>query len=128
MHFHHNLYGRCINEITDHFPHETIFSNLSHKTPPRVQRLILLLQFYLCLEFQPGSEIQIANTLSCLHLPDVDEKLATEIDMYVHQISRHLPVSDEKILGIQEETSKDSKLRILAKTIHERWLKCRKTC
>ena len=81
---------------------------------------MLQLQPYdLHLQFRPGSEIPIADTLSRLHLPDIDEKLATEIDVYVHQISRHLPVNDEKILQIQEETSKDSQLRILTKTIHE---------
>ena len=91
-------------------------------TTPRVENAIFHLQF------RPGSEIPIADALSRLHSLDIDEKLATEIDVYVHQISRHLPVIDEKILRIHEETSKDRQLRILAKTIHEGWPKSRKTC
>ncbi|KAK2724332.1 hypothetical protein QYM36_000994, partial [Artemia franciscana] len=80
-HFHHYLYGRRVNVITDHCPLETIVRNPIHKAPPRVQRLMLQLQAYnLHLQFRPGSEIPIANALSHLHLPDIDEKLATEID------------------------------------------------
>ncbi|KAK2710763.1 hypothetical protein QYM36_012067 [Artemia franciscana] len=91
-HFHHYLYGRRVNVITDQRPLETIVRNPIHKAPPRVQRLMLQLQPYdLHLQFRPGSEIPIADAFSRLHLPDIDEKLATEIDVYVHQISRHLP-------------------------------------
>ncbi|KAK2711809.1 hypothetical protein QYM36_012813 [Artemia franciscana] len=77
-HFHHYLYGRGVNVITDHHPLETIVRNPIHMAPPRVQRLMLQLQPYnLHLQFWPGSEIPIADTLSCLYLPDIDEKLAT---------------------------------------------------
>ncbi|KAK2712292.1 hypothetical protein QYM36_011102 [Artemia franciscana] len=80
------------------------------------------------LQFQPGSEIPAASVLSHLHLPDIDKKLETEIYVYVHQIYRYLPISDEKIARIQEESAKDSQLSILLKTIHEGWPKCKKTC
>ncbi|KAK2706743.1 hypothetical protein QYM36_014696 [Artemia franciscana] len=107
----------------------TLVRNPIHKARPRVQGLMLqLLPYDLQLQFWPGSEISIANALVCLHLLDIDVKLPTEIDVYDHQISRHLPVFDEKVLRIQEETAKDSQLRILAKTIHEGWPKSRKIC
>ncbi|KAK2713670.1 hypothetical protein QYM36_009519 [Artemia franciscana] len=45
-HFHHYLYGRHVNAITDHHPLETIVLNPIHKAPLRVQRLMLQLQPY----------------------------------------------------------------------------------
>ncbi|KAK2701564.1 hypothetical protein QYM36_019794 [Artemia franciscana] len=87
-HFHHYLYGRRVNIITDHHLLETIVRNSIHKAPPRVQRLMLQLQPYdLHLQFRPGSEIPIADALSRLHLPDIDEKLATEIDVAMKKVS-----------------------------------------
>ncbi|KAK2722690.1 hypothetical protein QYM36_003019 [Artemia franciscana] len=69
------------------------------------------------LQFRPGSEIPVTDALSRLHLPDINKKLET--DVYVHQIYRHLPISDEKIAQIQEETPKDSQLSVLLKPIHD---------
>ena len=45
---------------------------------------------------------------------------------HVHLISRHLPISNDKILQIQKKTVKDSQLRIQSKTIYRGWPKCRK--
>ncbi|KAK2701669.1 hypothetical protein QYM36_019687, partial [Artemia franciscana] len=110
-HFYHYLYGRRVNVMTEHHPLETIVRNPIHKAPPRVQRLMLQLQPYdLHLRFRPGSKIPIADALSRLHLPDIDEKLAKEIDVYVHQISRHLPLS--AFVSISKEAKKKNELGV----------------
>ena len=69
---------------------------------------MLQLQSYnLHLQFWPQSETLVADGLSRLHLPNTDEKLQKELHIYVHQICKHLPVSDIKLAAIKDENNKD---------------------
>ncbi|KAK2719307.1 hypothetical protein QYM36_004954 [Artemia franciscana] len=79
--FHHFIYGRHVKVTTDHRPLETILRNPLQKAPARAQRMMLQIQPYdLEFSYRPGTEIAVADTLSRLHLPDIDEKLHREIE------------------------------------------------
>ncbi|KAK2721692.1 hypothetical protein QYM36_003860 [Artemia franciscana] len=74
--FHHFIYGRHVKLTTDHRPLETILRNPRQKAPARAQRMMLRIQPYdLEFSYRPGTEIPVADTLSKLYLPDIDEKL-----------------------------------------------------
>ncbi|KAK2718681.1 hypothetical protein QYM36_005872, partial [Artemia franciscana] len=80
--FHHFIYGRHVKVTTDHRPLETILRNPLQKAPARAQRMMLQIQPYdLEFSYRPGTEIAVADTLSRLHLPDIDEKLHREIEV-----------------------------------------------
>ncbi|KAK2716053.1 hypothetical protein QYM36_010583 [Artemia franciscana] len=77
-HFHQYIYGRTITIKTDHKPLESILVKLISKVPPRLQRMMLSIQPYsLKFVYRPGSEIPVADTLSRLHTPDLDNSSKT---------------------------------------------------
>ncbi|KAK2720526.1 hypothetical protein QYM36_004414, partial [Artemia franciscana] len=83
-HYHHYLYGRKVQVITDHRPLESILIKPLHTAPPRIQRLMMYIQPYdLTFKYRAGTEIPVADALSRLHLPDIDEELHKEIEIFV---------------------------------------------
>ncbi|KAK2701583.1 hypothetical protein QYM36_019776, partial [Artemia franciscana] len=96
--FLHFIYGRHVKVTTDHHPLETILQNPLQKAPARAQQMMLHIQPYdLEFSYRPGTEIAVADTLSRLYLPDINEKLHREIEVYVHQIACVLPISDASL-------------------------------
>ncbi|KAK2708645.1 hypothetical protein QYM36_014295 [Artemia franciscana] len=84
-HYHHYLYGRKVQVITDHRPLESILIKSFHTAPPRIQRLMIYIEPYdLTFKYRAGTEIPVADALSRLHLPDIDEELHKEIEIFVH--------------------------------------------
>ena len=71
--------------------------------------------------YRPETEIAVTDTLSRLHLPDIDEKLHREIEVYVYQIARVLPVSDARLEEIRLHTKEDEHLIHLREAIHGGW-------
>ena len=72
--FHQYIYGRNIAVTTDHKPLEAILSKPQSAAPVRLQRMMLLLQKYdLTVHHKPGKEIPVPDTLSRLHLNEVDD-------------------------------------------------------
>ncbi|KAK2711196.1 hypothetical protein QYM36_012393, partial [Artemia franciscana] len=83
-HYHHYLYGRKVQVFTDHRPLESILIKPLHTAPPRIQRLMMYIQPYdLTFKYRTGTEIPVADALSRLHLPDIDEELHKEIEIFV---------------------------------------------
>ena len=58
---------------------------------------------------KPGSEIRVADAFSRLHPNDREDRSELEdaIEMAVRLLFTSLPVSDQKMAEIQEETIKD---------------------
>ncbi|KAK2721424.1 hypothetical protein QYM36_003645 [Artemia franciscana] len=78
--FHHFIYGRHVKVTTDHRPLVTILQNPLQKAPDRAQQMMLQIQPYdLEFSYRRGTEMAVADTLSRLHPPDIDEKLHREI-------------------------------------------------
>jgi hypothetical protein len=128
--FHEYTYGKRVIVRSDHKPLKAIFSKPLNKAPPRIQRFLLRLQKYdLRVEFTPGSEIPVADTLSRAYLnhqvkPEVPEQ---EIRCHVHSIIKSLPVSMSKLDELKRETAKDENLQKLKLFIREGWPNDKKT-
>jgi transposase InsO family protein len=122
--FHEYTYGKRVIVRTDHKPLRAIFSKPINKAPPRIQRFLLRLQQYdLEVQFTPGSEIPVADTLSRAYLtqevrPEVPEQ---EIRCHVHFMIKSLPVSPSKLDEFKRETAKDESLQKLKQFIQEGW-------
>ncbi|KXJ22526.1 Transposon Tf2-9 polyprotein [Exaiptasia diaphana] len=91
------------------------------QAPARLQRMLLCLQRYgIKLIFKPGKEMYAADTLCRVYLTTQtkdDEELIT----YISSVTTSLPVSDHKLLKLQQETSKDTELLTLTNLTKEGW-------
>ena len=77
-HFYQSIYGRTITITREHKPLESILVKLISKVPPWLQCMMLSIQPYsLKFVYRPGSEIPVADTLSRLHTPDLDNSSKT---------------------------------------------------
>ncbi|KAK2715637.1 hypothetical protein QYM36_010270 [Artemia franciscana] len=76
-----SYYGSQIPSLgTYHHSLETILSKLLQNAPARMQRLMIQIQPYdLSVPYSPSPDIPVAEALSCLHLPDINEELHPDI-------------------------------------------------
>ncbi|KAK2717264.1 hypothetical protein QYM36_007402 [Artemia franciscana] len=119
--FHHFIYGRHVKITTDHRPLETILRNPLQKASARVQSMILHIQSYDPeFSYRPGTKIEVADNLSRLHLPEIDEKIHREIKLYLHQIACVLPISYTRLEEIRLHTKEDEHLIHLREAIQGR--------
>ncbi|KAL8620857.1 hypothetical protein ACOMHN_047028 [Nucella lapillus] len=114
--FHTYLYGRKFKILTDHKPLVMILQKPLTQAPPRLQRMMLKLQGYQFeLEYKPGKEMALADTLS--RLPNKRNGETIDLDVRVDIVG----FSEERIKTIREETETDSTLNALAETIINGW-------
>ena len=126
--FHQYIYGRNVAVTTDHKPLEAILSKPLSAAPARLQTMMLRLQKYdLTVHHKPGKEIPVADTLSRLHLNEVDD-LHEAFDAQVHLVMTNLPVSDKKLLGLQASTASDPDMQQLIAVIKRGWPDQRISC
>ena len=126
--FHQYIYGRNVTVTTDHKPLEAILSKSLFAAPARLQRMMLRLQKYdLTVHHKPGKEIQAADTLSRLHLNEVDNTHEA-FDAQVHLVVTNLPVSDQKMSDLQACTTSDPDMQQLIAVIKEGWPDHRDSC
>ena len=94
--FHQYTYGRNIAVTTDHKPLEAILSKPQSAAPARLQRMMLRFQKYdLTVHHKPGKEIPVPDTLSRLHLNEVDDTHEA-FDAQIHLVVPNLPLSTKK--------------------------------
>jgi hypothetical protein len=128
-HYHHYLYGRKVQVITDHRPLESILIKPLHTAPPRIQRLMMYIQPYdLTFKYRAGKEIPVADALSRLHLPDIDEELHEEIEIFVHSFVKSIPATGSRLEEIKQGTLTDHELQALKTVILEGWPDNRRRC
>ena len=90
--FHTYIYGRHITVFNDHKPLEMITKKPIHAAPPRLQRMLLLLQkYYYMLIYKPGKEMTLADRLS--RFPSNKENTLIEL----HQNIQHLTFTSDRI-------------------------------
>lgn len=119
--FHQYVYGREVNVESDHKPLEVIMKKPLSSAPARIQRLLMRLQKYqVKVQYKPGAEMYIADTLSRAYLPETDSS-DTDIEAQVHMVISNLPVSNEKLEEFKNETKKDTTLRTLTETVLSGW-------
>ena len=83
---------------TDHKHLEAILSKPINRAPPRLQRMMLVLQQYeLSFQYHPGKEIPVADALSWMHLPDQDPEIQIKGGVAIHAFFRDIPVIRNKL-------------------------------
>ena len=129
--FHTLLYGKSFKVITDHKPLVAICGKTIHNAPPRLQRMLLRLQGYsFDINYRPGSEMIIADTLS--RLPNKENKGSIDLDIRVDNIE--VEIDSETIRNISminfsaknkqnivQETLKDPILNTVKEVVHNGW-------
>ena len=119
--FHQYVYGKEITKETDHRPLVSIIVKPLDQAPARLQRMLLRLQRYdVNLIYKPGKEMYAADTLSRAHLP-TQSKEDEDLTTCINSVVTSLPVSDEKLHKLQQETSKDTMLSTLTNIIKDGW-------
>ena len=114
--FHTYLYGKEFIIKTDHKPLVMITQKPLTRAPPRLQRMLLRLQQYdFKIEYKPGKEMALADTLS--RLPSPNNKESIDLDITVGQVR----FSTEKIEALRAETKVDQTLKQLIPIIIQGW-------
>jgi RNase H-like domain found in reverse transcriptase/Integrase zinc binding domain len=104
--FHQYIYGRRTQVQTDHKPLIAIVTKNINQISPRLQRMQLrLLKYDLEVVYLPGKLMYMADTLSRAYLP-YSVRDDPELNVVVHSISKHLPMSDQRRAEFQAETNR----------------------
>ncbi|CAC5412463.1 unnamed protein product [Mytilus coruscus] len=120
--FHSYTYGRTVNVISDHKPLESIMKKPLHAAPKRLQRMLLRLQKYdIILQYRPGKEMYLADTLSRAYLKETSDTSITTDEIESINMIDELPISEERISELQEHTKNDLQMQELKEVIQEGW-------
>jgi len=80
--FHQYVYGKEVKVESDHKPLESITKKPLSAAPPCLQRMLLQLQRYtFTLEYKPGTEMILADTLSHAYVNSYQESDNLEEDL-----------------------------------------------
>ena len=122
--FHQYVYGKEVKVESDHKPLESITKKPLSAAPPRLQRMLLQLQRYtFTLEYKPGTDMILADTLSRAYInacPDSDN-LEEDLVCAINLLVNNLPVSDPKLEEIRNATAQDTTMMTLKGTIESGW-------
>ena len=112
-------FGRRTVVHTDHKPLESIFMKPLHSAPKRLQGMLIRLQKYdLVVQYERGSRMFLADTLSRAYLPS-DAQIESEFETI--NMMNYLPISEARLLQIQRETEQDESLQVLKAVIQHGW-------
>ncbi|CAI5681852.1 unnamed protein product [Oreochromis niloticus] len=127
--FHEYMYGRHVTIESDHKPLESILKKPLASAPPRLQRMILQLQKYnISIIHKPGKDIPVADTLSRKSIEFHDKSLCDGMDAQIHSVLSNMPVSDQRLSEIRNETAQDPQLNTLRRTTLSGWPDKRSQC
>ena len=133
--FHQYVYGREFTCENDHKPLQQIFKKEIGKIPARIQRMMMFLIKYpdLTLQYTPGTNMKIADTLS--RSTDNNQLINTEsspeikdIECQVHMIQSSIPMSNERLKELKDETAKDGTMQRIMEYVKKGWPKKRDEC
>ena len=112
-------FGRRTVVHTDHKPFESIFMKPLHRAPKRLQGMLIRLQKYdLVVQYERGSRMFLADTLSRAYLPSGAQ---IESEFETINMMNYLPISEARLLQIQRETEQDESLQVLKAVIQHGW-------
>ena len=79
-----------------------------HQVSPRLQCILLKLQkYHFTVIYTKGKDMHIADTLSRAYLNSAEESDLAEIELAVHTLTKHLPVSEARKTEFQLATQSD---------------------
>ena len=123
--FHQHIYGKHVTIETDHKPLEYIFNKPLAQAPSRLQKMLLQLQAYdIEVHYKKGTEMYLADALSCAFPPDIyEEDYEKEMNdqKFVHLMSTQSYVTDRKLQEIQQQIAEDQTMQLLIKQIRDGW-------
>ena len=121
--FHQHIYGKKVQVQSDHKPLESIMKKPLSSAPARLQRMLLRLQKYdITLTHKPGKEMVLADTLSRAHTEETGEEIPEEeMVAQVHMVYDNSSATDQKLVEIKHETTKDPVLSEIANYVIEGW-------
>jgi len=94
--FHQYIFGRHVIVESDHKPLQAICDKPLHKTPPRLQRLLLSLQKYdIEVIYKPGKTMFLADTLSRAFLKEAREDIVPDLSVNEVHLRSYLPISPD---------------------------------
>ena len=93
------------------------------KAPPKIQRFLLrLMRYDFEMYYVPGSELEVADTLSRASLSDDEPEIPSkEMNCYKHMIANEYSISESLRKKIVTETSNDATLKLLKNYIMNGW-------
>jgi len=119
------IYGKEIILETDHKPLLAIHKKPLASASPRIQRLMLkLLRYDVELQWTPGKDMHIPDTLSRAYLEGDSHQVHSvqdEVQEHVDAVMESLPFSKQMWSRLIEETNKDEELQKLRKKIEQGW-------
>ena len=112
-------FGNKTIVFSNHKPLESILKKPLHRAPKHLQGMIIRLQKYDLEErYEKGSKMFLADTLSRAFLP-ADKQDENEFEII--NMMKYLPVSEERLLLIQQDTEADGSLQVLKVVIQKGW-------
>jgi len=122
------IYGKRTTVESDCKPVTAILKKPLSAAPQRLQKLIMQLQqFDIDVIHKKGTNIPIGDALSRNFIKDTYPELFSDMDIPVHTV-KSLPISDNRIDQIREETMRDEQLQAVKRAILEGWPSERKSC
>ena len=123
--FHQYVYSKDVIVEPDHKPLEAILKKSLAAAPPRLQRMLLQVQKYsFTLQYKPGEEMILADTLSCAYIKEsVSSQASLEEDLacMIHMVLSNAPFTDAKLEEVRKATAEDATTKILQSVIQNRW-------
>ena len=102
--FHHFIFGRKVKVESDHRPLQSIFRKPILSAPMRLQSMMLRLQVYdLDLEYKPGKDIPVGDTLSRHNLPHTE----VDIEPLLVNMVNHISVAPTRYQQFQQQTAQE---------------------
>ena len=120
-HFKHFTYGRPVHVITDHKPLVSLFKKSLVDASPRLTRMLIqLLDFSLCVVYQPGAKMHLSDAISQLSSHDNSKgKTIQDLDVSIHSIEELTGFNSLSVDKICQHTAKDNALQLLIQHIND---------
>ena len=115
--FHQYVYSKDVIVESDHKPLEPILKKSLAATPLRLQRMLLQLQKYsFTLQYKPGKEMKLADTLSCAYIKEcvsLQESLEN-LPCMIHMVLSNAPFTDAKLEEVRKATAEDTTMNTIS--------------
>ena len=120
-HFKHFTYGRLVHVITDHKPLVSLFKKSLVDASPRLTRMLIqLLDFSLCVIYQPSAKMHLSDAISRLSSHDNSKgQTIQDLNVSIHSIEELTGFNLLSIDKICQHTAKDNTLQLLIQRISD---------